>query len=68
MDKEKLHVCRNCLMAIEAHEGKQRVYSIDVELDLDDDDIENIVCDWCEESPGLEAFDMAIRFLKGHSD
>ncbi len=47
MDKEKLHVCKKCLMAIESHEGKQRTLEIDVELELDD--TENVVCDWCSD-------------------
>ncbi len=52
LNRDRLYVCRNCLMAIESHEGKQRVLEIDVELDLDDS--ENVVCDWCGDySPTL---------------
>lgn len=47
-DRNKLHVCPQCLMAIESHEGRQRTLEFDVELDLDDENHE-IVCDWCEE-------------------
>ena len=45
MDKDKLHVCKKCLVAIESHEGKQRTLEVDVELNLEDST--NIVCDWC---------------------
>ena len=47
MDRNKLHVCRNCLAAIEAHEGRQRVLAIDIKLDLDVENQEEITCEWC---------------------
>jgi len=41
-----LRVCRYCLMAIEAHEGKQAA----MEIFVDEDDETESTCEWCEES------------------
>ena len=45
-DYNKLCVCRHCLEAIEAHEGRQRVLLIWT----DEEDEKESRCDWCEES------------------
>ena len=45
MEREKLTVCKHCLMAIEAHEGKQAV----MERYVDETDETESKCDWCEE-------------------
>ena len=50
-----LRVCRSCLMGIEAHEGRQHVEPIYV----DEDDVENSKCDWCEE----EGFDVLYELV-----
>ena len=42
-------VCKNCLMAIESHEGKQ----IKREIEFDDirlDENGEHVCEWCEDT------------------
>ena len=40
--REKLTVCRQCLLAIESHEGRQIVRPIDIDDDSDPR------CDWCD--------------------
>ena len=45
MEQKNLTVCRHCLMAIEAHEGKQAVMTHYV----DETDETESKCDWCEE-------------------
>ena len=42
----KLCVCEHCLMAIESHEGKQRV----LHFWVDEEDEKESKCDWCEET------------------
>ena len=53
-DDRPLRVCRQCLMGIESHEGKQRTKHIYIDdEDFYDDPNEYIkdsTCDWCEES------------------
>lgn len=44
---EHLKVCWRCLMAIEAHEGKQRTTEIFIDDDAEPDESK---CDWCEET------------------
>lgn len=40
---ETLKICLHCLMAIESHEGRQRV----TKVELDDED--EVTCEWCDE-------------------
>lgn len=44
--EDNLKVCWHCLLGIESHEGKQ----FTKELWIDEDDMENSKCDWCEET------------------
>lgn len=46
MKKQNLWVCRNCLMAIESHEGNQATLPHYV----DENDDEESKCEWCEET------------------
>lgn len=41
-----LCVCDWCLAGIESHEGKQVVYNVISDLDIEPD--EKLICDWCE--------------------
>lgn len=41
-------VCRYCLEAIESHEGKQW------KREVENDDIEEILCEWCDEPTPVE--------------
>ena len=41
-----LCVCDYCLAGIESHEGRQVVYNVITEFDIEPD--EKLVCDWCE--------------------
>lgn len=42
-----LCVCENCKAEIESREGRQTVYNIISDLDIEPD--EKLVCDWCED-------------------
>ena len=44
--RKTMWICEHCLMAIEAHEGKQAT----MEHYIDEDDEQESKCDWCEES------------------
>ena len=47
-----LCVCENCKAEIESREGRQTVYNVISDLDIEPD--ETLVCDWCEsEAPEL---------------
>lgn len=51
MEREKLWVCRQCLMAIESHEGRQTILTHDIELEYDEEDFDTMSkCDWCNEN------------------
>lgn len=43
-----MKVCRQCLMAIESHEGYQRKEPL-IHTDLYDEDKEMDTCEWCDE-------------------
>jgi hypothetical protein len=52
MPREKLWVCKNCLMAIESREGNQAT----LRHSVDEDDCK---CDWCED----EGFDTLYELI-----
>lgn len=60
---EYMIVCRQCLQAIESHEGyqiKRKLNSIDDEGFVIDDGIEEVIhCEWCKEDvPIDEAYEI----------
>ena len=46
MEREKMWVCKHCLVAIESHEGNQAI----LRHGVDENDENESYCDWCEES------------------
>lgn len=49
-ERKTMWVCPTCLKAIMSREGKIANIKHDLELELDEVNEENSVCDWCEES------------------
>ena len=45
-ERNNLHVCEKCLMAIESHEGTQAT----MQHSVDCNDEEESRCDWCQEN------------------
>jgi hypothetical protein len=48
--EHNLRVCKNCLLAIECHEGKQATITHYIDECDEENFEENSKCEWCEEN------------------
>ena len=61
MKHKNLWVCKQCLAAIESHEGKQVTLHHDIELEFDLEDFDKISkCDWCEQDGFSTLYELIV--------